>query len=181
MNWTEFLRAEVESTYTATEGLMSLVPSNRLDWKPDVGDNWMTVGQLLRHLTTACGFCCKGLVTGDWGEYAAEIEKAGDAPEGEDPFLPPAEALPTIDTVDEARRLLAEDKALALAMIDQVGEDELREGTMKAPWDPRERRTGAYLHETIAHLGSHRAQLFYYLKLLDLPVNTAHLWGMPNA
>ena len=57
MNWTELLKTEIAMTYGATEGLLELVDEDALDWKPATGDNWMTTGQLLFHLTSACGFC----------------------------------------------------------------------------------------------------------------------------
>ena len=34
--------------------LMGQVDPGSLDWKPATGSNWMTVGQLLQHLTNAC-------------------------------------------------------------------------------------------------------------------------------
>jgi len=34
------------------------------------------------------------------------------------------------------------------------------------------------LNAMIGHLATHKAQLFYYLKLQGKPVNTGHLWGV---
>ena len=67
MNWTKLLKSEIETAYTTTERLFDKVDPDRLDWKPETGANWMTVGQLLKHITCACGAACKGFVTGDWG------------------------------------------------------------------------------------------------------------------
>ena len=67
MNFTDLLKNEMEGAYRATEGLLELVDDDSLNWKPEAGRNWMTVGQLLMHIPTACGFCCRGFVTGDWG------------------------------------------------------------------------------------------------------------------
>ena len=67
MNWSELLKREIESTYKATEGLLDLVDNNKLGWKPGTGSNWMTMGQVLMHLTIACGAPMQGFVTGDWG------------------------------------------------------------------------------------------------------------------
>ena len=55
MNWSELLRAEVEDAYRAAEGLLNHVDDENLDWKPATGDNWMTTGQLVRHIASACG------------------------------------------------------------------------------------------------------------------------------
>ena len=65
MNWTDLLKSEIDAAYGAADGLLSLVDD--LDWKPATGDNWMSTGQLLQHMTDACGGTFRGFVTGDWG------------------------------------------------------------------------------------------------------------------
>lgn len=52
---------------------MSMVTDDDLDWKPDSGTNWMTTGQLMMHLTNACGFCVRGFQT------VASVQAAHDA------------------------------------------------------------------------------------------------------
>ena len=173
MTWTELLKAQAESAYASTERLIDLVDDDGLGWKPATGENWMTTGQLLRHVADACGAPCRGFVTGDWG-----------MPDGFDPselppeeMLPPAEKLPTVGSVAEAKRLLAEDKAVALEMIESCGDEDLANRRVSAPWDPREEILGRSLLQMIGHLAGHKAQLFYYLKLQGKPVNTSHLWS----
>jgi len=173
MTWTELLKAQAEAAYTSADGLMAMVADEELDWKPVTGENWMTVGQILRHLTDACGASCKGFVTGDWG-MPEGFDMSEMAPED---LLPPAEKLPAIDAVAEARKKLAEDRALALAMVDQAGEENLTSQMVAAPWDPRQDTLGRYLLQMIGHLETHKAQLYYYLKLMGKPVNTANLWS----
>jgi hypothetical protein len=92
--------------------LLDLVYDNMLDWKLATGDNWMTVGQLLHHITNACGQPSRGFVTGDWG--LPEGMDLNDVPPEQ--MMPPAKSLPDVSGVDEARALLAEDKKIALAM-----------------------------------------------------------------
>jgi hypothetical protein len=174
MDWTELLKKEIEQAYKVTGGLLDLVDDNKLSWKPSTGGNWMTTGQLLKHITNACGACCRGFVTGDWG--MPEGMDAGDmSPEN---MLPPAEKLPTVKSVAEAKKLLAEDKKVALEMLTKSGERDLTTRRVKAPWDPTEKMLGSCLLEMVGHLNSHKTQLFYYLKLQGKPVNTGHLWGM---
>jgi hypothetical protein len=67
MKWTEFLTDEAERTFAVTARLLDMVEPDRLDWMPPTGMNWMTTGQLLKHISNACGEPCRGLVTGDWG------------------------------------------------------------------------------------------------------------------
>jgi hypothetical protein len=175
VNWTQLLKTEAEGVYGATFGLLNKVDPNSLGWKPGSGGNWMTVGQLLMHLSSSCGGGCKGFVTGDWGLPPGV--KMTDGPPEE--MLPPAEKMPAIGSVEEAKKLLAEDKALALQMIAKAGEADLDNKKMAAPWAPgMEFPLGFQLHQMVRHLDEHKAQLFYYLKLQGKPVNTGDLWGM---
>jgi hypothetical protein len=174
MNWTELLKKEIEQAYQVTERLMDLVADKELNWKPSTGTNWMTMGQLLMHITGSCGACCRGFVTGDWG-MPEGMDASNMSPED---MLPPAEKLPFVGSVAEAKRLLAEDKKVALEMLVKSGERDLVDRRVKAPWDPTERMLGSCLLEMVGHLNLHKAQLFYYLKLQGKPVNTGHLWGM---
>ncbi|MCL5745593.1 MAG: DinB family protein [Acidobacteria bacterium] len=174
MNWTQLLKSELEITYSTTAKLIEKVDPAMLDWKPSAGNNWMSTGQLLRHIANSCGAGCKGFLTGDWG--MPEGVKVEDLPPEE--MLPPAEKLPAIESIAEAQRLLAEDKALALQMIDQAGELDLAIKHVAAPWAPAVKYPlGRHYLQMIQHLDRHKSQLFYYLKLQGHPVNTADLWG----
>jgi len=173
MNWTKLLKCEIDSVYAVTDGLMKLVDDKKLGWKPTTGSNWMTTGQLLMHLTSACGATCKGFVTGDWG-IPAGVDPSKLPPEE---MLPPAEKLPAVETVAQARKLLAEDKVLALKMVDQAGEQALDTRIATAPWDQMQMILGQRLLQMVDHLSQHKAQLYYYLKLQGQPVNTGNLWG----
>jgi uncharacterized damage-inducible protein DinB len=174
LNWTNLLKSEMDQIYGATEGLIDLVDDDRLDWKPATGTNWMTTGQLLMHITNACGMTVSGFVTGDWG-----------LPEGVNPedmpaedMLPPAEKLPTVSSVAEAKKLLAEDKLRAHRLIEEAGENRLANEASTAPWDPTPMPLGQRLLGMVGHLENHKGQLFYYLKLQGKPVNTMTLYGM---
>ncbi len=174
LDWTRLLKDEVELTYATTLKLLDKVDANSLDWKPNSGSNWMTSGQLLQHITCACGAACKGFVTGDWGmPEGMKIEDL--SPED---MLPPAEKMPAIGSVAETKKLLMEDRTVALQMIDQAGERDLANKRMAAPWAPgMEYPLGWHLLQMVQHLDRHKAQLFYYLKLQGKPVNTMDLWG----
>jgi uncharacterized damage-inducible protein DinB len=174
MSWGELLRREIESTYAATDGLMRMVDADKLDWKPETGQNWMTTGQLLMHLTDACGFCIKGLVTGDWTTPGGvDLENMSD-----EEMLPTAEKMPTVESVEQARKLLAADKQLALDMLARTSEEDLVGKDVTAPWDPTLKRLGHRLLDMVGHLNNHKGQLFYYLKLQGKPVHTGHYYGM---
>lgn len=175
MKWTELLTDAVQENYKVTDALMAMVTDDDLDWKPAGGANWMTTGQLLMHLTGSCGACFKGFVTGDWG--MPEGMKMEDMPE--ESMLPPAEAMPTVESVAKARELLAADKQISIDMLAAAGEEDMETKLMAAPWEPdNEVVLGRHLLGMVIHLQSHKSQLFYYLKLQGKDVNTYHLWGM---
>jgi hypothetical protein len=169
MNWTDLLKAEIDHTYKASFGLLELVDEKSLGWKPATGGNWMTTGQLLRHMTEACGLCCRGFVEGKWPM------QEGFAPED---MLPSAEKMKSVKSVAEARTLLEADREVALAMVAKAGEEDLGGKSVAAPWNPEPRLLGQQLLQMVLHLGQHKGQLFYYLKLQGKPVHTGHLWGM---
>jgi len=173
MNWKELLKKEIETTYTLTENLLNLVDNDKIDYKPSDENNWMSMGQLLRHLTDACGAPIKGFVTGDWG-----------LPDGmtfddlsEDEMLPSAAKLPAVNSVAETKKMLNEDKILAMNLLDRSTEEELSNSIARAPWDGSEMILGRRFLQMISHLCHHKVQLFFYLKLQGKKVNTSHLWG----
>ncbi|MBN1448688.1 MAG: DinB family protein [Bacteroidetes bacterium] len=164
----------IEYNYAVAQNLMSRVSDDALGWKPESGTNWMTTGQLLHHITNACGASIKGFVTGDWG-MPEGVDMRDLSPED---MLPPAEALPAVASVEEAKRLLAEDKALAHEMLASVSEEDLQDRIATAPWDQMQLPLGQRMLQMVDHLKQHKGQLFYYLKLQGQPVNTGDLWGM---
>jgi hypothetical protein len=173
VNWMELLKTETESTYAVAGKLVAMAGDDALGWKPATGKNWMTTGQLLKHLTESCGACFRGFIKGEWG-LPEGVDINNLPPES---MLPPAEKLPTVSSVAEATRLLLKDKQLAFEMLSGCSEDELATRPAPAPWDPTEIVLGHRLLQMIDHLKQHKGQLFYYLKLQGKPVNTGDLWG----
>ena len=174
MQWTELLKGAIEYNYAIADKLIEMVNDDQLNWTPESGDNWMTTGQLLKHISNACGSACKGVVTGDWG-LPEGMSFEDMAPED---MLPPAEKMPSIDSAAEARNLLADDKKIALETLAMTNEDQLNNQDAPVPWDPMTVKLGHRLLQMVEHLRAHTNQLFYYLKLQGKPVNTGHLWGM---
>jgi uncharacterized damage-inducible protein DinB len=173
MEWKDYIRAEIEYTFSVTEKLIDMVSPAMLDWKPETGSNWMTMGQLLQHITNACGSGIKGFATGDWGIPPEAMENM----DTED-MLPPASKLPTAESITKVKELLKEDEKMALEILDKCSEERLANEIAKAPWDQLEPVLGQRLMQMVDHLKQHKGQLFYYLKLQNKPVNTGHLWGM---
>lgn len=92
-------------------------------------------------------------------------------------MLPSAEKMPTVTSVAEAKKLLAEDKKLAFEMLDANTEERFATEIAPAPWDQMECKLGERCLQMSHHLMQHKGQLFYYLKLMGKPVNTMNLWG----
>lgn len=170
MGLVENLKHDAEATYRAAEGLFKLVDGDKLDWKPATGNNWMTTGQLLKHCSNACGAVSRGFVTGDWSGLGGD---GGDEAGG----LPTAEKMPTVASVDEALKLLAADKDVAMKTFAEAGEERLANDKVSAPWGGPPMALYYHLNDMVGHLAQHKAQLFYYLKLQGKDVNTMHLWG----
>ncbi len=157
MNWTKLLEDEIEIAYRTTAALLDKVDRGSLDWKPASGSNWMTTGQLLRHIGSACGAPCRGFVLGDWGlppgKTLADLTT--------EEMMPPAEKLPAVASVREAEKLLAEDKATAPDAISQAGEHELAAREVALPWAPANAAMplGRHLLRVVQHLERHKTQL----------------------
>ena len=106
------------------------------------------------------------------------VEETNRKPED---MMLPAENMTTVTSVAEALDLLEKDRIVAREMLDSVTEDELETREAPAPWDPTTVNLGHRLLQMVAHLNSHKDQLFYYLKLQGKPVHTGNLWGMRAA
>ncbi|RPJ57728.1 MAG: DinB family protein [Acidobacteria bacterium] len=173
MSLVKVLLQEMENNYQVTEKLFRLVEPAQLGWKPATGSNWMTVGQLLMHCSSGCGVAARAFVTGDWG--LPDGVNIKDIPPEE--MLPPAEKLPTAESVDQALRLLAEDREVAIATLNGLDDAELLNKRFSAPWGGVEFTLFQHILHMINHLGQHKGQLYYYLKLLGKDVRTGDLWG----
>ncbi|PWW83209.1 MULTISPECIES: DinB family protein [Prosthecochloris] len=174
MKWKDLLSVEIDYTYGVTDHLISLVRDDELDWKPDHGSNWMSMGQLLMHMTDACGSTFDGLISGAWDireEYALNDLDMQQ-------IFPPANMLPMINTVADARKLLSEDRKLALKSLKKCTEEELAGKYAPAPWTRHPMILGQRLLHMILHLNQHKEQLYYYLKMTGRSVNTCDLYGM---
>lgn len=168
MKLNDILKQDAEGVYRAAEGLFKL--ADDYAWKPATGSNWQNTGQLMLHCTNACGRTLKGFVTGDWG-FPVDPDSPPDAAQ-----MPKAEDMPAVKNLDEALKLLAEDKALTMKLLDGLDDTRLLTELSAPPWGGPERTLFQHANECIWHLGQHKGQLFYYLKLQGKDVNTMHLW-----
>jgi len=78
--------------------------------------------------------------------------------------------------IQEALSKLEKDKATLRATLDEMSEDDFTNRVVSVPWGWKakiEIMSVAFL----GHFNNHKMQLFTYLKLLGLPVNTESLYG----
>jgi hypothetical protein len=175
MTLKDILLNEAEKVYIITKNLFTLISNNEIQWMPTSGKNWMTVGQLMMHCASfGCGKAVQGFIKGDWG--LPEGTKMEDL--NEEDHVPSQTALPSIENVEEAIKLLDEDKKLTISCISELDETELLNRSLIAPWGGQKLILFQHLLQMISHLNQHKGQLFYYLKLMGKNVNTNDLWGL---
>ncbi|WP_167375024.1 DinB family protein [Prosthecochloris sp. GSB1] len=174
MNWKELLNDEIHYTYGVTDHLVGMVRDDELDWKPDHGYNWMSMGQLLMHISDACGSTFEGLIRGAW-DIREEIPPGELEPRQ---LFPSAGQLPRVESVAEARKLLHDDRKLALRSLKKCSEEDLSAKYAPAPWTMNPMVLGQRLLHMVFHLNQHKGQLYYYLKMTGRQVDTCDLFGM---
>ena len=140
-------------SYRPVENMLKMVPADKLDWKP--GDNFMTVGELISHLCEGIGGELKMLVTGNWPMHQA----------GQMPKCNQLEGLAKLE----------KDKAVLRELIAGISEEDFASRQAATPWGASGtiEKMGFDFRE---HFTNHKMQLFTYLKLLGLPVNTQTLY-----
>ncbi|MDR0310832.1 MAG: DinB family protein [Acidobacteriota bacterium] len=140
-------------SYRPVENMLKMVPPDKLNWKPE--ENFMSVGELIAHLCDGVGGELKMLVTNNWPAH----------PEGPMPSCSASEGLAKLE----------KDKAVLRELIAGISEEDFANREAATPWGASGtiEKMGFYFKE---HFTNHKMQLFTYLKLLGLPVNTQTLY-----
>lgn len=152
----------VMDAYRPARALIGMVPADKLEWRPR--PNFMSFGQLICHMAGGTGGDLRCLFTGEWPpaspEQMAEMMKL--------------ENLPSCG-VEEALGKLENDKTVLRQFLDGISEKDFTDKVVSTPWGMQgkmERMSIAFLD----HFVNHKMQLFLYLKLLGLPVDTGTLY-----
>jgi len=153
----EYFQYALEA-YKPAATMMKMIPADKLDWKP--GPTFMSMGHLIYHLSDGIGTELRMLVNNSWPnpENMAELMKQ----------------TPTC-TVPEALEKLEKDKATLGEVLAGVTEEDFTNKIVSVPWgwqSPLEKMALNFRD----HFVHHKMQLFLYLKLLGLPVNTETLY-----
>jgi len=154
-----------------TGPLFLMVPADKLDWKPT--ESAFTVAQLMAHIAGSLGVYGRGIATGDWGfKSMREIFVFN----RHTPSKTSEEAVQALnENYSEFRRHLA-----------GLTEEEFNTGEIDSPQLGRVPRWRAAML-AVEHHVNHKAELFMYLKVLGVKVNTGHLYtdrrspGSPSA
>lgn len=146
--------------YRPAESMLKMVPADKLEWKP--GLTFMTMGQLICHLSAGIGGELRMLITGNWPSME-EMEKG--MQQG---------AMPKCN-VEEALAALEKDKAALREVLSGVSEEDFANKIVSVPWGWNAKMELMALNFR-DHFITHKMQLFTYLKLLGFPVNTSTLY-----
>jgi len=160
MTKNEFYDCVMEA-YRPAVTLLNMVPSDKLDWRPK--PNFMSLGQLICHLSEGMGAELRYLYTGQW-PYTPEQMEAGMK----------LENLPSC-TIPEALDKLEKDKATLQEFLATISEEDFTHKEVSTPWGMHGKmeRMAISFRE---HFTNHKMQLFTYLKLLGFPVDTGTLY-----
>jgi len=159
MNKDEFCQYVLDC-YKPAASLLRMVPADKLNWKP--GPTFMSLGQLICHLSGGVGSDLNVLLAGTWPS-AEEMEKGMKT-----------ENIPACG-VEEALAKLERDKTTLREVLARITEDDFANKVVSVPWGWRSKFERMAL-DFREHFVNHKMQLFTYLKLLGLPVNTATLY-----
>lgn len=143
-----------------TVPLFRLVPPDKIDWKPT--ENSFTIGQLMAHIAIALEVYARGLTSGNWGlKSMREI------------FVRNRHT-PSLG-VEEAVTLLQKSYEEFQRQVGNLNEEEFSNGEIDSPQLGRVPRWRLAMLAA-EHLVNHRAELFMYLKILGVKVNTGTLY-----
>ena len=148
--------------YRPTLVLIRMAPADKLDWRP--GPSFMSLGQVVAHISHGMGDDLRCLIENKW-PFTPEQMVEGMKLEN----LPSCGAEPALEELEK-------DKATLREVLDSISEEDFAQKAVSTPWgwQGKLERMAVLFRE---HFTNHKMQLFTYLKLLGLPVNTETLYG----
>jgi hypothetical protein len=160
------VRDKVLEALERTEHLVSLVPSDKLDWRPAtdvVASRPMTdLGHLLGHLLD----CAAGFCAALYAAYPFQLSDFAD--------LRHLSVNHACRPEEAASRL--EQYCQCIARGFELCTDEDLSRKLPTVFGPQGERLVTLLLGNLEHLLNHKYQLFFYLKLLGVPINSSDLY-----
>ena len=160
MTKNDFSQLVMES-FRPAEKLIGMVPADKLDWRP--GPTFLSTGQVLCHLSDGVGGGLEMLVNNKWPSME-EMESGMKL-----------ENMPACG-VQEALSKMEKDKTILRKTLDGMSEEDFTNRVFSVPWGWKAKMEIMSIN-FLGHFNNHKMQLFMYLKLLGLPVNTESLYG----
>jgi hypothetical protein len=148
------------AAFSPAESMLKMIPSDKLDWRP--APNFMSMGQLICHLSDGIGTELRMVID---DSFPKPGEMSG----------PPELAKFPACSVQEALAKLEKDKTTLRDILAGVTEEEFATRIVSVPWGWKSNLERMAL-DFREHFVNHKMQLFTYLKLLGLPVNTQTLY-----
>ena len=161
MTKNEFYEVVMQAVRPA-EKLIGMVPADKLNWKP--GPTFMNLGQVICHLSDGLGVGLETVLSGKWPPME-EMEVAMKL-----------ENLPSCG-IQEALDKLEKDSRILRTTLDGISEADFTNRVVSVPWGMTA-KLEIMMVAFLGHFYNHKMQLFTYLKLLGLPVNTESLYGV---
>ena len=161
MTKNEFYELVMEA-YKPAETLIGMAPADKLEWRP--APSFMSLGQVIEHISHGLGDDVRCLITNHWPFTTEQMVEGMKL-----------ENMPAC-SVQEALKRIRKDRSGLREVIDGLSEKEFTEKVVSTPWgwSGKLERMLVLFRE---HFTNHKMQLFTYLKLLGLPVNTETLYG----
>ncbi len=158
------LLAKVGEQVERAEHLISFIPPDRLDWRPELATGAASIGELLGHLLEClAGFCAA--LYGLNPDRLAHFAKLRELPVNH------------FCQIDEARWRIADYMSHIEEGFARVTDDDLGR-SVPTVFVPEGEPALAILLGNLEHLINHKYQLFFYLKLLGVPVATEDLYQL---
>jgi hypothetical protein len=156
----EFLNEYRQET-KVLQHLFSKVQGTELTYRPR--PDMMSTGQVMYHLGEGLGEALKMTVTGQW-------------PPMPDGMLPTIDKMNAAASIDEAVKMLHKDGALTSDYLSTISEEQFLNNRYSTPWGASGKlwRLALYYLE---HMQMHKMQLFQYLRIQGVPVNTMDLYA----
>jgi hypothetical protein len=152
----------VMEVYQPAEAMIRLVPRDKLNWRPR--ENFFSFGQVVCHLSEGLGRELECLLSGKWPytpEQMGEMMKLENCPSC---------------SPEEALEKLNKDKKALRDVLAGLTEQEFSSKVVTTPWG-WQGKCELISYRFLEHFLNHKMQLFTYLKLIGLPVNTMTLYS----
>lgn len=155
--------AHAARIYRGARSVLRAVPPDLIDHRPQ--PSMMSVGQLIRHMASACGGAF---------EFALHFRHEPAAPPHTEPRL---DSLRSHGSAGDALAHLDRDEQALRRTVLGLSEEEFQTREVPLPWSGETVPVWMLALLMADHLSVHRMQLFQYLRAAGLPVDTGTLYG----